>query len=551
MRLLAYKPPHPGGGWYHRCYLPLSNMGASFTTSITEEVVRNHDLLYLHWSAGSKYPTFLYSLLKKRYGFKIILDIDDSWQVGNHIEKRLLEQSIAFSKDAALLADQVICSTEGIAAQVKKYNPNTHIIPNLVPYGQGQFKVKDERWEDFEKRKIRIGFIGSHSHLNDWMSLRNVLKRIAGDKEVQDKCQFVLGGYSEDNPVTKKLWTDLANLFPNCLLLWGRPFEDYMQIYHKCDILLNPLLDTSLNRCKSNLKVRECAASLTIPIIDKIGFEKEPVNQYVPRVHRSEDWFLIIKRLIANKQSLFNHKQDLSYMIRKDKPYESILKARQEVFDLPVEEKPTQIRSIIYHPEQVTEYPTYLNTVKTIEERSYLFEHQIYPKLVEEVQEGYFGVLSHKFPFKTRLFRKAVEYLLKDETADVVNFCAPLPEPYLKFSEEHHPGFLELFTKVCEKLNLKVKEPRHHIYGSFFVAKAPVYKRFVKECVLPCIELLEGEFREEAWKDSQYASGLPLDKLQEFTGLPYYPLLTFIPERLPSLWFEQRGYSIKTKHFIT
>lgn len=210
----------------------------------------------------------------------------------------------------------------------------------------------------------------------------------------------------------------------------------------------------------------------------------------------------------------------------------------------------TKIYSIVYDKNQIVEYEKYDNShIKTIEQKSYLFEYNVLIDVIDNhnIAEDYLGIFSYKFPMKTGLFKKKLFKILKDNpNKDIYIFCTnsdKLKGKYLSFTEKVHPGFVELFTALCNDLNLKVKEPKYIVYSNFFIAKTKIYKEYVNEIIKPAIELLETKYKQEVWQDSNY-KGLEKDKLKQYTGLDYYPFYTFLCERLFSIWIENKNYKI-------
>lgn len=210
----------------------------------------------------------------------------------------------------------------------------------------------------------------------------------------------------------------------------------------------------------------------------------------------------------------------------------------------------TKIYSIVYDKNQIVEYEKYDNShIKTIEQKSYLFEYNVLIDVIDNhnITEDYLGIFSYKFPIKTGLFKKKLLKILKDSpNKDIYIFCTnsnKLKGKYLSFTEKVHPGFVELFTALCNDLNLKVKEPKYVVYSNFFIARTDIYKEYVNNIIKPAIELLETKYKEQVWKDSKY-QGLGKEKLKQCTGLDYYPFHTFILERLFSIWIENKNYKI-------
>lgn len=207
-----------------------------------------------------------------------------------------------------------------------------------------------------------------------------------------------------------------------------------------------------------------------------------------------------------------------------------------------------KIYNIIYQDFQKErcEFDIYKNTVSTLEEKSYLFEYNpILDIMSKEKEAEYVGIFSWKFLDKTGFFKKKLDYLMeKNPNYDIYTICHPFPhitsKGYYKFTEEYHPGFMDLFKKVCDDLNLDSRESKHMVFSNFLVVKWDLYKDFIEKIILPAIELLETKYVEQVWKDAKYKDGLDTDKLREFTELEYYPFHTFILERLWSAYLQSR-----------
>ena len=206
-----------------------------------------------------------------------------------------------------------------------------------------------------------------------------------------------------------------------------------------------------------------------------------------------------------------------------------------------------QIYTITYSDNQPSEYNTYFNSINTVEEKSYLFEYNVILKILEQYTlDDYTGVFSWKFPYKTQMFKKKLEWLFKNNpNYDVYNFCTQtFKEGYLQFTEKCHPGFLSLFSKLCKDLDLPTYEPKHTVYSNFFICKTEIYKKYANEIIIPAINLLETKYKEEAWKNANYITGLKTEELQKLTGLEYYTFHTFILERLFSQFLEKERYKV-------
>lgn len=414
MKILCLRKSKGSGSTWHRLWLPLSKLDAHFTDKLTEDLVSKYDSLWFHYKCDI-HPTQL-SLWRLKYGTQIVLDVDDTWTIPlNHPSYEIVKRSAEYSKQFAIVADWIVCSTKEVEEMVKPYNENTIVIPNRIPYGEGQYHVRQESLESFMNRKIRIGFCGSVSHMEDWLSIIGKLKRIMSDSEIKQKCEFVICGVpdlekmSKPNWISEKAtqlmrqkglpelhrdkiesnifesfkkqnretWSKITSVMGKPIIKYSRPVEDYIDLYREIDILLCPLVDNDLNKKKSALKVLEAACTDTLCILGKMYDGKDQVCDLYPM----EDWYNNIKRLIRNKEDLYEMKLDISEKVRILYDYTNdCVQPRQSILGIK-KKLDLDIYGITYKDGQVTEYQEYRNTVNSVEEKSYFFESNVLKKL--------------------------------------------------------------------------------------------------------------------------------------------------------------------------
>lgn len=534
MKILCIKDN--GGSKYHRLFLPYSLLGEKvvFSDKITEELVKDIDVLVIHYY--DPVPPAQISIWKKKYGFKLIVDIDDTFNIHkSHIIYGILSKIIPFAKDLAILADHITVSTEYLKQEMLRYNNRITVIDNYLPYGHGQFKVLFEPLDEFFHRKIRVGLIGSASHIEDWSSIWLDLKRIVNDERFKANCEFVLCGYN--SKITG--WNKLKQITNGIPLEYKNPNE-YMELYNKLDIALCPLKNNELNKGKSALKVYEAACTDTILILDKLYKSKGNVCDY--HLYPDKCWYSAVMDLIGDKKELYKKKIEVGDKVRRSTDFSKRIEKIREVIqseEVQIEHN-VSLFSIIYNEEQreLSEYNVFFNKINSVEDKSYLFEYNPMIDIIDNYQlKEWTGIFSWKFPLKTGVFEKKIIKSI-DDNYDIIYFCKPIIN-YLKFTEVHHPGFMKLFNSVCSDLGLKINEPRHVIYSNFFVARTDVYREYVNNIIKPAIELLETKHKKQAWADSKY-KGLSKEKLNKYTGLDYYTMHTFILERLISVWIDNK-----------
>lgn len=209
-----------------------------------------------------------------------------------------------------------------------------------------------------------------------------------------------------------------------------------------------------------------------------------------------------------------------------------------------------KIYSIVYSENQQVEYTRYDNShIRTPEQKSYLFEYGPMVDIItnHSIEEDYLGIFSWKFLGKTTLFKKKLFLLLDNNPGfDAYAFCnAKFRNGYLAFTESYHPGFKDIFYPLCEELGLQVSEPQIPIYSNFFILKTELYKDYVNTIIKPAIELLETKFKDLAWRDAKYTSGLNAEDLKKFTGLDHYTYHTFVLERLINQYITNKNLNLK------
>ena len=230
-----------------------------------------------------------------KYGFKLIVDNDDHWDLGaSHIlsesykENKVSEKIIAWIK----IADLCTVTHERLAEEVYPLNQNVEILPNAIPYGEEQF-VLDKKPSDL----VRLFWSGSGTHGKDLEILRNPMKRI------NFPVRTIIAGYNEQE---KPIWDGMIASFTNGLKLNPTIYNynqvtEYMAAYCDSDISLIPLVDNKFNSMKSNLKVLETASKKNPAIVSNV----HPYRGFYPACHvnSQKDWYYWIKLLVNDKDA--------------------------------------------------------------------------------------------------------------------------------------------------------------------------------------------------------------------------------------------------------
>jgi glycosyltransferase involved in cell wall biosynthesis len=154
-------------------------------------------------------------------------------------------------------AHAVQTSTQFLANELAKYNPNIAVFPN---------SVSDVNLNKLPRINPRKFFFGALNRRNDWKSIIDQINQvekefpeleweIVWDKEFYDKLKFK----------NKKFYEAL-------------PYENYLKIMSGCDIALLPLEENFTNNCKSDIKYLEASSQGVAVIASKTVYENSIGN---------------------------------------------------------------------------------------------------------------------------------------------------------------------------------------------------------------------------------------------------------------------------------
>lgn len=558
------------GSSYHRCVLPSkylqgqivkiegNDVELDFVTvlldiknkTVKEEMLQNGDVIWFNWLVTNNVTDF--GKWKVSKNIKFLYSIDDYW---NFPENHPYIERIRNQKNKVLQlafeADVVVASTKKLGELLTYFNNNISYSPNFLPIGEGQF-VSDKKESD----KLRIGLLGSSSHVPDYKLLKGAINRIGNNKELCKKIEFHICGYTS-------ILSEIKNMFEkkkNIKLVLHEPVDvnNYMSLYNEIDVILIPLENNVYNECKSAIKLAECLASNTIPIGSELYDGKELTGYCKATTPLEyENWL----SYLVNKENYNNTLNTIKEANSKDNDFKGRIESLKSVFETLLNNKFEQfpedvkIHGITYNDGQITEFENYKNNVKTLAEKSWRFEmNPIIDIVTNSTQEnGYLGVVSYKFRKKTGLTKKILNRILlenKYQEYDFINLSRSYwnnGRDFLKFTEECHPGITELMKEVVEKVGLTwdVKTETTN-YSNFFILKTELYKDFVNNYCIPALEYMESD--DKFMANATYDVGLSKELLKENTELEHYPMIPFIMEKL--ILFYTKDKQLKVLNLI-
>lgn len=242
----------------------------------------------------------------RKAGKKIVFENDDTYKHLDHIKLKEILGKLDGAIDRFIEdADLVTCSTEFLAQEYRKLNPNVVVLPNCVD---------PDDWPEPERNegpKVRIGLIGSVGTNNDVKDFKHVLDALDKRADVQ----LVLFSLPRQDETTMKsvqaVYQGEYNFWAGYNVEWQpfTPVADYMEMLNslRLDMMVIPRKNDYFNHCKSNLKFLE-ASMLEIPVIAQgytDGLSPYQVDSedasYMKIVVDNNNWMPVIEEMIQNK----------------------------------------------------------------------------------------------------------------------------------------------------------------------------------------------------------------------------------------------------------
>jgi len=297
MKVLSYVKGMDGCS-YHRIYLPNQTITENRVVSqLSKEDLQWCDIL--HYSRHVfEAPEFLRAKAKE-YGFKIVVDTDDWWEVGKDHPKYPVwsKSDVSLQIRKHLMEADAVTTTHDRLAQIVP-NDNVYVLPNTIAYGEGQFKYKEQK----DSGRVRLLYASSLMNYANTAIIAGAMKKL---KHLP--IEVVLVGYSESTPFFDIVVKNLtANEIPYRTVPWTS-VEDYMSNYEG-DIGILPNKPTMFNSMKSNLKVLEYAA-LKIPVV--VSMNDPYMGLPVDYFNGENEFVFQINRLVASKELRKRRGQEL------------------------------------------------------------------------------------------------------------------------------------------------------------------------------------------------------------------------------------------------
>jgi glycosyltransferase involved in cell wall biosynthesis len=354
--------------------------------------LKQYDIIHYHRSLGQyeQMPMLLNKL--KSMGIITIMDLDDYWAPGQHHPAYLIIKNSKMGEkilNNIKIAENVTTTTDVFATEIGKFNKRVYVLPNAIDPEEKQYVPTPEKSD-----RIRIGWLGGSSHLEDLKLLNGVVNKMKSNN-LLDKVQFVLCGFDLRGNITmidpqtgqqtqrpikphesvwyqyEKIFTDnystVSEDYKKHLLsfskdeyenvenepyrrVWTKPVSTYASNYNLFDISLAPLADNMFNKVKSQLKVIESGFHKKALVAQNFGpYQIDLVNARVKALNHDEntffdggnaylvnnnskDWYQFIKRLVENPEQIEILSNNLYNTVKDKYSIEAVSKQRRELY---------------------------------------------------------------------------------------------------------------------------------------------------------------------------------------------------------------------------
>jgi glycosyltransferase involved in cell wall biosynthesis len=182
-------------------------------------------------------------------------------------------------------ADAVTVTMESLAEQVRRFNPNVHVVPNFLP----AWVLEHERPR--RDGVVTIGWGGSSTHQMDVAEVGGHLRQVMS-RNPNTELHLMGSDYSKAMGIRERVR----------FTAWTPSVPDYWRAVDY-DIMLAPLRAHVFNASKSALRPLE-AAMLGIPVIASdygpyAGFVRHGVTGYL--VKRDHEWGRYLRELVSDE----------------------------------------------------------------------------------------------------------------------------------------------------------------------------------------------------------------------------------------------------------
>lgn len=281
--------------------------------TLPDDVQEGVLVLHREMMTDPKFNAQMEKLIAK--GWLLMLDIDDD---PNHWDGYVSSDFYAFKAVHA-----VTVSTEHLADVIRPFNANVHVFGNAML----QIPVVDRKVTN--EQKLRV-FFGALNRQPDWQAVIDGINQAA--QTLKDSVEFVV---VHDHAFYDAIPSEVSKTFLPTLGI-----DKYTETLASCDIALLPLNDTPFNRCKSDLKLIECAAAQVAVICSEVVYAQNPKHaKFVSFATSSDEWRDALMELVTNSTlRKSNAKKGLLY-VQKNRMHAQQAPERQKFYQSMLDNK--------------------------------------------------------------------------------------------------------------------------------------------------------------------------------------------------------------------
>lgn len=228
--------------------------------TITDEEMATFDLVHSSYF-------FIDELTIKRIlrlGIKLIIDVDDYWQLDrfhelyNHYKEEKRGEYIQLVMG---IADAITTTTEMLGQKIKQHTDNVSVLANCL--------IEDDYINPKPNPIPFIAWLGAANHTADLFEIQHLQKGYGIPVYVPEMYREVFGD--------------------RFLYYGGQPIPNYLGLYNQYDIIISPLRDNKFNNHKSPLKFMEAGMFKKPLIISN-------VDPFKPYLRHKENCLVVRKK---------------------------------------------------------------------------------------------------------------------------------------------------------------------------------------------------------------------------------------------------------------
>lgn len=349
------------GCWWYRTKIPFYNLqkrGHKFHQMVGRGEplnVANFDLLSL--ARGYEGNVMEVAMPFKMSGRKIVFDVDDGMDLVPRFNTsyggvmKCLPSYFTFLR----FADLVTCTSQNLKDHLRKYTDvPIAVLPNCIDEDLWQ-KYTHQKGERPANAKLRIGFSGSNSHIEDVIPVLDAIIEV--QKHYDFEFYFFGFGANDDavlwvNKMREMLAANpqhpLYGLVDQFAKRWFKikngnfigiaPVELYYQRLQDLnfDIGICPLAPSSFNRLKSCLKYYEYSKVGALTLASQVEPFSDELDVSFMCEHTKDDWVNLLSHYIekfnSDRESFNADVKSQQEWVKENRNAEVWAKAREDVY---------------------------------------------------------------------------------------------------------------------------------------------------------------------------------------------------------------------------